>query len=77
MGGRGSLYLVVGSLVGILGGFEGVERLVLRRCHAYDLFFAVVPVVVNARHIALPHNVVFLFLCHRIEVQRYDFFLIL
>ena len=66
----------VGALVGIAGGFEGVEGFVLRGTDTGDLLLAVGPVVVDTGRITLPHNVVFLFLCHRIEVQRYKLFLI-
>lgn len=75
-GGVGFLYFVVGTLVGIAGGFEGVEGFVLRGTDTGDLLLTVGPVVVDAGRITLPNNVVFLFLCHRIEVQRYKLFLI-
>jgi len=72
--GLGSFHFVIGAKAGTLGGLEGVERLVLGTCHAYHLLLTVGPVVVDAWRIALPHNVVFLFLCHRIGVQRYEVF---
>ena len=76
-GGRGALHLVVGADDGALGSLERVERLVLRPRHTDHLLLAVGPIVVDAWRIALPHNVVFLFLCHRIGVQRYEVFRIL
>ena len=77
LGGLSAFHLVVGALEGTLGCFEAVERLVLGTRHTDDLLLAVAPIVVDARLIALPHNVVFLFFSHRIGMQRYEVFPIL